>query len=88
MFREEYGLAVPGFDQEPEQWKTVTEPYSGEVLGRVALLNENAMDVALDIAGAASTRMSLAPFERAEILRKVSPCEEFQLVQRGLKTFV
>ena len=43
MFREEYGLAVPGFDQEPESWKTVTEPYSGEVLGRVALLNENAI---------------------------------------------
>ncbi len=72
MFRDEYGLAVPGFKDEPEQWQTVKEPYSGEVVGRVALLNENAMDVALDIAGAASTRAPLPHYKRAEILRKVS----------------
>ena len=72
MFRDEYGLAVPSFKGEAEQWQTVKEPYSGDVVGRVALLNENAIDVALDLAGAASARPPLKPYERADILRKVA----------------
>ena len=72
MFREEYGLAVPGFTEHKPQWHVVKEPYSGEVVGQVELLSEEGLNVALDIAGAASAIHRFAPYERAEILKKVS----------------
>ena len=72
MFREEYGLAVPSFTEHKPQWHVVKEPYSGEVVGQVELLSEEGLNVALDIAGAASAIHRFAPYERAEILKKVS----------------
>ena len=72
MFRQEYGLAVPGFTEDKPQWQAVKEPYSGEVLGKVELLSDEALNAALDIAGAASARHVLAPYERVQILKKVS----------------
>lgn len=72
MFRDEYGLAIPGFTEDAPQWQAVKEPYSGEVLGQVALLTEGALDVALDIAGAASAREPLPAYERVAILQRVA----------------
>jgi acyl-CoA reductase-like NAD-dependent aldehyde dehydrogenase len=72
MFREEYGLAVPGFTEHKPEWHEVKEPYSGNVMGKVELLSEEGLNAALDIAGAASARHALAPYERARILKAVS----------------
>lgn len=72
MFREEYGLGVPGVEEKPHDWLKVSEPYSGATVGKVGLLGNAELSAALDIAGIACSRPALPPYERADILHRVA----------------